>query len=228
MNRFPFVLGLLALVVFTAAGCRSTNRLAQYDFRDRTVAVTSNLPPHPDVFSSDWLDVDPENLLATVARVGSQVVKEVQAEKARARLADASREVDVSDRIAGRVRDGSARYLRAQPVDEAHTADYLIDIRVRKYGIEASSWRSRAYFKLDADVLLLDGEGRQVWKTRVKERDPISPTLFAGTTVTNLVTAEALSRLSVEEMVVAMEQMADYAADRINVRLQHDLARARR
>ena len=219
---------LLALAFLVVAGCGTSNHLADYDFRDRTVAVVSNIPPYPEVETGDFIDLDRKNLLATIAHAGSAVVKETQAHKARKRLDEAMHDVDVSQRIADRVLDRSALYLRATPVADEREADFLLDIRVREYGIEAESWDAASFFKLDADIVLLDPDGRQVWKTRVKERDAITPTVFAGATVSNIVTAEALSRLSADEMADAMERMADFTADRMMEKLRRDLSKARR
>lgn len=225
--RFLPVL-LLALV---AAGCTSSNRLAEYDFRKQTVAVVSDLPPHPDVFTDSWwmLGGESENFVAALFEVGSHIAKNVSADEARKRLDLAASHVDVVTLLTERVERGTLTTLRAMPSDDERTADLVLEIRVNKYGIEAASWSSRAYFKVEADVWLLDGQtGERVWRRKVKEKDPITPdTWMLGSTLSNVVTADALARLSVEEMEVALESLAAYAADRIVYKLRKDFHRAK-
>ena len=227
MKRILSSFLLIPCALLVLAGCGASNRLADYDFRGRTVAVVSDIPPYPEVVTGDFVDADNQSLLATIVHAGSIVAREAQAHKARKRLGEAVRHVDVSQRIADRVLVRGAQYLRARPVDDDREADFLIDIRVRRYGIEAESWNAGAFFELDADVVLIDPRGRVVWKSRVRERDPITTTLFAGATVTNIVTADALSRLSAEEMREALERLADFAADRMTHELRRDLGKAR-
>lgn len=229
MQRSLFHTALLLVGVTVLAGCGASNRLAQYDFHDHTLAVVTHLPPRPSVATGGDFWVDTRDPVGSFFRAGSALVKEVQAERARARLDSAMYLVDIAGRVADRTLAHSARYLRARPVADDRAADYLLDVRVQEYGIVASSWHADAYFKVEADVLLIDAAtGRRIWKGRVKEKDPITPALFAGRTVFNVVTADALARLSVDEMADALEQLADYAADGITQQLQRDLDRAMR
>ena len=79
---------VLAAVAATLplAACTSAGRLAEYDFRDRTVAVVATVPPRPHVDTGD--DVDLTGLTAPQAllKVGTGIYKEVQAGKLRARM----------------------------------------------------------------------------------------------------------------------------------------------
>ena len=133
---------LLALAFLVVAGCGTSNHLADYDFRDRTVAVVSNIPPYPEVETGDFIDLDRKNLLATIAHAGSAVVKETQAHKARKRLDEAMHDVDVSQLIADRVLDRSALYLRATPV--ADERDVALHTLPDKPAPEGSRLRRRS------------------------------------------------------------------------------------
>lgn len=223
----PRVWGVL-LAVLLLAGCGSSHHLARYDFQDRTVAVVANIPPSPDVDTAAWLDgpaPGQRGLLAFVARTGTAIAKEVQAHQVRGRLDEAAEQVDVADRIARRALDRSVTYLGARPVNDPRQADYLLDVQVRRYGIEAKDFQSQTYFKLVAEVQLLDAAtGRRIWKTKVRETEPLTPFLVAGRTVQNVVTAEAFSRLTVEELTELLEGMSDYTADHVTRRLRNDLA----
>ena len=87
-----------------------------------------------------------------------------------------------------------------------------------------------ARFFVDAEAWLVDGHSRRwIWKTRVRERDPITPAVLGRrAAVRDVVTAAALAGLSVDEMARALTQLAHYSADHITDRLRSDLGRARR
>jgi hypothetical protein len=101
---------------------------------------------------------------------------------------------------------------------------------VREYGIEAKSWDAHAVFRIKAHAQLADRrQGRLIWETKFEEREPISPAIFGPhPALRNILSANALSQLSVEELAAGLEQLADFAADRITRRLQRDLYKARR
>jgi hypothetical protein len=219
--------GCAALVlVLGMVGCHGVNRLAEYDLDDQTLAVYTSLPSHPDVFTNDLLFYHHKNPLRTLLRIGSILIKENEAEQARVRIDSAQQFVDVAQRMAVQVLDRTAMYLNVVPIESTEQADLLLDIRVMTYGIEACSWQARAHFKIDSEVALIDlGSGGLIWKVRVHEEEPITPFMLGlhHHIASNLITAEALSRLSVGDMVGALEQLADYAADRITRKLQHDV-----
>lgn len=216
--------------VLTASGCSSKQRLGEYDFRGRTLTVVSIAPPHPEVLSGASWRIDPENPVATLIRIGSEIAREVEADRIRARLDSAAATVDVSGRMADRTLQNAARHLRATPVTGTQSVDYELEIRVRRYGIVASSWTSGAYFLIDADLLLLDGKtGRRIWQTDVRGQDPVR---FAGSgiddrSVTNVVTAIALARMSAGEIQRALESLADFAADQMVDHLAESLDEVR-
>ena len=78
---------LMAAVTF--AGCRSTNRLAQYDFYQATIAADAPFAVPPDVYTDLAWRTDGregDSVVDRVLRVGSAVIKEVGAEEARKKL----------------------------------------------------------------------------------------------------------------------------------------------
>lgn len=214
-----------------AAGCGPKHRLSEYDFRGRTIAVATVAPAHPAIQTGSSLDVDPDNPIATLVRAGSEIVREAEADRLRARLDSAAADVDVSGRMARRVLENAARQLRATPVEDGRGADFELEVRIEEYGIVASSWSEGAYFRVEGDVLLLDGKtGRIVWDTHVWARDPVTLSNVDAneTAVSNVVTAIALARMSAEEIRRAFETLADYAADAVLRQFTEDLDEARR
>jgi hypothetical protein len=176
------------------------------------------------------LRADGESTPAALMRVGSELAREASAYHVRPKLDAAARNVDVSGRMAGRTLDGASRHLRTAPAASPRGADYELEIRVRRYGIVARSWNANAYFTIDADLILLDGAtGRRIWRTRVRQSDPVGPRILAGTdrTVSNTVTAIMLTMMSQSEIERALELLADYAADVMVDRLVRGLDRAR-
>ena len=231
MKRRQTLFALLVLLVVSlvfAAGCASS-RLGEYDFDDATLAVIVNQPATPQVETGGWFWVDPGNVIASAARAGAAVAREVSAGRAQERMYRAMERVDVGTLVAERTRDRSAVYLHARPVDATDAADYLLDVWIHDYGIEADSWDAAVYFRMKADVTLIDAAtGRRIWKQRVKARDPVTGPTFIDPVVDDILTADALSRLSEDEMVAAFEQLADLTADKFTRELREDLQRARR
>lgn len=239
ISRRSSVIGpsIAALTALALGACANTGRLAEYDFRDRTVAVVTTTPPRPEVFTGDWfLDEgedsegeDSGGILRFLFRLGSEIVREVEAHEARQRLDEAAELVDVSDRMAGRLLDQAARLLRARPVESVRDSDFEIEVFVDAYGIEADSWDSRAQFFLKAELLLLDGEtGEEIWRTDVDASSPVnSRSGDYGATANTAITAAALASLSVEEMALALESLADFSANHLVEKLREALREVR-
>ena len=230
MRRHLCRSGALLLLAATLAACSSKQRLHEYDFRNRTLAVTTIAPAHPDVFSSLRVDIDESRPLETIVRTGANVAREAAALKIQARLDSAARRATVSERLGARVLQGAARHLRTTPVADARSADYELEIVVNSYGLVASSWSSQAYFVINADIRLLDGAtGRRIWKTDVRATDPVRPVVLGreGRTIGGIVTAAALANLSAREIQRALEGLSDFAGDFLVRQLAESLDDAR-
>jgi hypothetical protein len=192
--------------------------------------VVTVAPPHPRVFTQDFYESEERGWLRSLLRIGSEMARDAQAERAGEKLAEASEEVDVAGLMADRVLERSARLLRARAVESVADAGFELEVRVREYGIRADSWDSHADFFIHAEVLLLESStGTRIWKEDVESRDPINPGSWSsGGSLGNLITAQALGRLSVAEMREALEDLAVYSADRITSGLEEGLDRSRR
>jgi len=223
----------VALVAVQSASCRGTGRLSEYEFNQRTLAVRSSIPPHPEVLTGPWFFDWPTDPVRAVIRAGTRIAREVEAAEVRARLDSAAASIDVAGRLAGRAHDRASFHLRADPVRDERAADFLLEVIVHEYGIDAEDWEAAAHFYVEARLVLIDGhDGTQIWDTKVTSRDRIAPALFAPGVVRDVVTARALAGQSVAEIERALERLADYSADRITERLreamekvQHDRRR---
>ena len=219
-------LTLFILATIVLAGCSNSNRLHNYDFDDQKVAVIANIPPRPAVFSDLAYDarVHPDDPVGSVFRAGTAIAKRTQARQAQARMDSALAHIDVAERIAERSLLGSARYLGYRPVNYPDAADFILDIRVIDYGLVADSWDAAVQFEIDAEMFLLDRHTRKpIWKHHLRTVEPLSSApLGLGATFGNVFTASALSKLTAEEMALAIEHLADYTADRLVIALRDD------
>jgi hypothetical protein len=229
--RIHLKLSLVALTVLSASlsqACASAGHLAEYDFRGRNLASVNLAPPRPEIFSSGLWSAEGQEWWSQLIRVGTEIAREVQADEARKKLEEAAETVDVATLMADRVLEQGARLLRAQPVTTIQEADFEIETRIKQYGIQANSWDAQASFFFDAEVSLLDSRtGRKIWDADVQASDPINPSGWgAGVDLGNIITAQALARLSVEEIQLALRALADYSAEAVVDELAAGLEKA--
>ncbi|HLA64216.1 MAG TPA: hypothetical protein VK610_07295 [Rhodothermales bacterium] len=222
--RLAVPLGVLLLL--SASGCASSNRLGEVDLTGRRVAVLAAIPPHPRVQAGDQGEaaVNLYDPVGTAIRVGTAAAKYREIRAAQARLDSAVVRVDVADRIARRVLAGSAAVVGFEPVSNPAQADYHLDLQIYDYALVADSYEGATFFALEGLVRLVDPRtGRELWHRRLREREVIDGSVFRmPAALGNVVTARALAALSEEEMARGLVQMADMAADRIVQRLRED------
>ena len=218
----------LAAAVLALGAC-SGHHLEDYDFRSRTLAVVPLTPPSPELYTGSH-DISSDNALIAVLEAGSAVAVELESRRARARLDSASHNVDIADRIAERATDRAGRYLGTRRMDDPNAADFLLEIDIEWFGIDASGGDATLF--VEGEAILLDARsGREIWSEEVRAWDQLTPRIggpyegvpAAGT----ILTAAALTRITVEEYEGILEQLADYAADVMTDELREDLRDAR-
>jgi len=128
---------LLCLAVFVAC---SSNKLAQYELRDADIAARTYMPPRANVFTDVDVVINPNDIVRSVISVGTTVAREVQAARARARLDSAMAMVDVPAIIEEEVLFQAAEMLNFRPVNEVPAADFIFQIEMKRYGIDARGW----------------------------------------------------------------------------------------
>lgn len=215
--------GLLLLAAVTAA-CGG-HHLADYDFRDTSLAIVADLPATPGLETGGWYGVDTSNPLRAALEVGGRVAREVQAREAAAHLDSAAVLADMEGILIARTHERAARYLGSVPVDEEAEADFVLELFVRDYGLRATDWDAAANVFVDAEAVLLDAaSGREIWHKHVDEHENLSPEMWgAASPVRDVVTASALGSLTVEELTRVLERAAQYASDAITDQLREDL-----
>ena len=207
----------------------SSNKLAQYELKDADIAAQTFMPPRANVFTDLGFNIDPKNIVSSAISVGTTIAREAQAVKARARLDSAMSLVDVPAIIEEEVLMQAAEMLNFRPVNEVDAADFVFNVDMKRYGIDASGWDVGTYFVVDSRVELIDNaEHRRIWRGHVQTREPLSSRIFGlAYPVENVLDAVALSQLSVEEMAAGLEYLANFTADRIAEKLYRDFIKSR-
>ncbi len=215
----------VALLTPALEGC-SGNHLDEYDFADQSLAVVYFTAPAPRLWTGG-VDVEGDNPLEVVVSAGGRVAREVEARRAQARLDSAAVGVDLAKRMADRTLERAGRYLGTRPVEEESEADYLLEVDIRRLGLDASG--HGAYLVVVGEAVLLDGRtGREIWDADVRGHERLSPALWHSSDVLgDVVTAGALSGVSVAEFEDILGALTDFVADRIGRELRGDLRRAR-
>ncbi len=218
--------GLLVAAVSVMAACGPSHRLGEYDFRERTVAVVSEIPTRPDVLTGPhFLDGFSGDPVRDVLRAGARVYREVESHRLRERLDSAATRIDVGYVLEDQTLERVARYLGARPVGPDDEPDFLLELMVLEYGIDAERWDAAAHFYIEADVTLLDASnGVEVWRREIDAQERIGSAVFGpARAVRDVVTAASLADLDVEEIVVALESLADFSGRVITDELREDL-----
>ena len=220
----------VALVgVLSASGCGTRHHLGRYDFAGRTVAIVHVTPTSGDLRMGSFTAERDDPVGALVA-AGSRLAVEVEARRVRARLDSAAARVSVGTRMADRTAERATMYLGARRVPAPSSADYVLDLRVRSYGVSARDWQSAAQLYLEADVVLLDAAtGVEIWTTRVNGWNSITPRVASsGDVPRDIITAAGLLTVSVEDLERTLQRVVDVSADAVTDELREKLRDVRR
>ena len=213
-----------ALLVLAAAGCGRKHYLADYQFSEKSLALRFIDPPSPELRTGLYdLNVS-RNPVATVARVGAGIAKEVEARRASARLDSAARRVDITDRLATRTLERAALYLGATPVKTPGQADFVLEINMRRFGIDARSSHA-AYLYTRAEAVLLDRRtGREIWSVDISGSDRLTPWVIGTREVpSSIFTAATIHNVSVNDFQEALEQLVNSSSHAITNQLRDKL-----
>lgn len=221
---------VLALASSIVAGCGAKHHLSRYDFAGRTMAVVYVAPTSGDLRLSAYNANASDDVVSAIAAAGSRAAVEIESRRVRARLDSAASRVGVGSRMADRTADRATMYLGARRVAAPSSADFVMDLRVRSYGVSARSWQSAATLYLEADVVLLDAmTGTEIWTTRVNGWDSITPRVAStGEVPRDLVTAAGLLTVSSSELERTLQRVIDVSADAATDELREKLRDVRR
>ncbi|HET9425800.1 MAG TPA: hypothetical protein VFO55_10545 [Gemmatimonadaceae bacterium] len=215
---------LLGGLLFIVSGCGRKHYLAEYQFADKSLALSFVDPPSPELRTGLY-DLRPStNPITTVMRAGGGIAKEIEARKASARLDSATRRVDIPARLAQRTLERTALYLGARPVQSPRDADYVIEINMRRFGIDARSSHA-AYLYTRAEAVLIDRRtGREIWSVDIHGNDRMTPWVIGTRTVpSSIFTAIGIHNVSVADFQEALEQLVTSSSNAITNQLRDKL-----
>lgn len=218
-----------AAAILLLASCTTVNNLDKYRIEDASLAADMRVPPEPTLAIDYSVRIDSKNPIGTALSVGTTIIKASEAQKAEALMREALQNVDLPAIVLKESSQWCASALDARLAGRGQKADYLLDLDIREYGIQASSPGSAVslHMRLTA-TLFHNRSGEIVWRRNIQVDDPASPQMFGvGHIVGNIVTAGALANLSVPQLEDGFENLALESARSIVRRLERDFYRAK-
>ena len=222
--------GAAVAVILLLGSCATINRLDRYVIEDASLRTEMRIPPAPTLNIGYSTPVDSGNPIGTVLRVGTTVFKASEAAKAEPIMREALRSVDVPAIVLEETWQACASVLDARPVESGQKADYLLDLDIYEYGIEAPSWSSSVSLHLSMMAIIYhSGSGEIVWRRKHITVDiPASAQMFGlGAAMGDIVSAAVLSSLTVDQLEEGFRRLALESARWVARILEDDFYRAR-
>lgn len=225
--------GARAAAVLAAAvslvSCGGGHHLAEYPFSSRTLAVIYIAPPSPELLTSYYDLTSSQNALEAVVRAGADVAREKEGRRANARLDSASSRIDIPGVLAQRTLQRASRYLGTRPINDESQADYLMEVRMERFGINAKADEAAYLFTFAEAVLLERRTGREIWNVNVHGRDRLTPYVQSSNRIPgSVITASTLGSVSVADFQGALNQLMDYSSNLITDELRSALRDVRK
>lgn len=230
MSRRPDLRPLAGLIASLAlAACGPKHHLDQYTFAGRTMALVVIAPPAPGLLDDGYRVRASDDIVGAVVQAGATVVKNAEAGRARARLDSATSRMGVADALARRTLERASRYLGMQPVEAPADADFLLEVHMRSFGIDARG-RGAASLYTNAEAVLLDKRtGREIWNVRVRGTDRLTPRVRGADRLPGtIITAGTLHTVTVADFQQALDQLVQLSSNVIADELRASLREARR
>ncbi len=216
----PAIVAAVALAA-SLVSCGGGHHLAEYPFASRTLAVVYIAPPAPELLTSYYDLTNSQNPVEAVVRAGADVAREKEGRRANARLDSASARIDIPAILAQRTLQRASRYLGTRPITDENQADYLMEVRMERFGINAKADEA-AYLFTYAEAVLLDRRtGREIWNINVHGRDRLTPYVQSTSPIPgSVITASTLGSVSVTQFQGALNQLMDYSSNLITDELR--------
>jgi hypothetical protein len=219
-----FTLAAASAVVGSVVACGGGHHLSEYPFSSRTLAVVYVAPPAPVLLTSYYDLRNSKNAVEVVVRAGADVAREREGRRAHARLDSATARINIPAVLAHRTLERASRYLGTRPITDEHQADYLMEVRMERFGINAKADEA-AYLFTYAEAVLLDRRtGREIWNINVHGRDRITPYVQSSSPIPgSVITASTLGSVSVADFQGALNQLMDLSSNVITNELRSAL-----
>jgi hypothetical protein len=214
----------IALIAAVAGACGGGHHLAEYPFASRTLAVVYIAPPAPELLTSYYDLRSSQNPLEAVVRAGADVAREREGRRASARLDSATARIDIPAMLAKRTVDRASRYLGTRAINDENQADYLMEVRMERFGINAKADEA-AYLFTFAEAVLIDRRtGREIWNSNVHGRERLTPYVESSSPIPgSVITASTLGSVTVADFQGALNQLMDYSSTLITNELRSAL-----
>jgi hypothetical protein len=234
MSKSPLRSGLRALgcattIVSLLAACGGGHHLAEYPFASRTLAVVYIAPPSPELLTSYYDLSNSQNPVEAVVRAGADVAREREGRRASARLDSAAARIDIPAVLAQRTLERASRYLGTRPTTDESQADYLMEVRMERFGINAKEDEASYLFTFAEAVLLDRRTGREIWNVNIHSRDRLTPYVQSNSPIPgSVIAASTLGSVSVADFQGALNELMDYSSNSITDELRAALRDVRR
>ena len=154
-------------------------------------------------------------------RAGADVAREREGRRANARLDSATARIDIPAVLAQRTLARASRYLGTRPITDDQAADYLMEVRMERFGINAKGDEA-AYLFTFAEAVLIDRRtGREIWNVRIHGRDRLTPYVESSSPIPgSVITAGTLGTVSVADFQAALNQLMDLSSNSITNELR--------
>lgn len=218
-----------AATLLLAAACGGTrHHLNEYTFADRTLALVVLGTPAPGLITGGF-DLRSTDIVEVAIKAGSKVAKDVEARRARARMDSATARMRLTDSLAVRTLDRASRYLGVRPTTSRADADYLLEVHMRNYGLDASGSGAASLYT-NAEAVLLDRRtGREIWNVKVHGTDRLTPRVRgAGDAGGSIIAAGTLHTMTVADFQQALDQLMSLSSNIVADELRSALRDARR
>ncbi|HEY8851081.1 MAG TPA: hypothetical protein VIM36_02800 [Gemmatimonadaceae bacterium] len=226
MSMSPLRCGIRAFatvttVVSSFVACGGGHHLAEYPFASRTLAVVYIAPPAPELLTGYYDLRNSQNPVEAVVRAGADVAREREGRRANARLDSATSRVDIPAALAQRTLVRASRYLGTRPITDENQADYLMEVRMSRFGINAKADEA-AYLFTFAEAVLIDRRtGREIWNVNIHGRDRLTPYVESDSHIPgSVITASTLGSVSVADFQNALNQLMDSSSNLITNELR--------
>jgi hypothetical protein len=211
----------VAAIVSLFVACGGGHHLSEYPFASRTLAVVYIVPPAPELLTGYYDLRNSQNPLEAVVRAGADVAREREGRRANARLDSATTRVNIPAVLAQRTLERASRYLGTRPVTDETQADYLMEVRMERFGINAKADEA-AYLFTFAEAVLIDRRtGREIWNVNIHGRDRLTPYVESDSRIPgSVITASTLGSVSVADFQEALNQLMNSSSNLITNELR--------
>ena len=222
-------LTVAALACILIASCTTVNHLDRYKFDGATLAAEMRLPPQPKLDVHYHVYFNSQNPIGTALSIGTNFAKASSAGEAEPRMERALTTVDVPNIILKETFIGCATTLDAIVADSKRNADFLLNLEINEYGVDANSPAGGVRMQISLTARIYDNQRNElVWRRRIDRSESANPDMFGlGGTIGNVMTASALSNLSEAELEKGFRKLAEQTARTVARRLEDDLYKVR-